>query len=324
MAPGGGEKKKKTQTAGSISTSDSLNQRIVTRQLSSNMAAATATAENTTGNISTTLDEGKQNKKDDSECLKLLHELTKKITGMDTKLTKIEDELATINQTQVTLDRKITKINHELDEIKTSQEAISDMFDDCKRELDTARQEIRILTTENKSLKETVHKFQKQLEDSVDEIDKLNAYSRRDCLEISGIPVIQNEKTDEIVFSVARKMGITLDKNDISVSHRMHMPSKGHPRIIAKFVHRRKRDEFYNERRNVGNTNELDYSRYTTNKIFINESLTPRGRELFRRCHSFKKEHNFAYLWTKNGRIFLRATSNSQKLPIDNIEDLAM
>ena len=58
----------------------------------------------------------------------------------------------------------------------------------------------------------------------------LEQYSRRDCSEIRGIRKLSGvarEDTNEIVVELGRKIGVDLNKEDISTSHRL--PNKVKP-----------------------------------------------------------------------------------------------
>ena len=77
--------------------------------------------------------------------------------------------------------------------------------------------------------------------------DDLEQYGRRECVEIRGIPVPsdpKSEDTNAVVKSVGDLMGISVTDNDISVSHRMPQSKRykgkqcGPPAIIAKFTRR--------------------------------------------------------------------------------------
>ncbi|CAH3179844.1 unnamed protein product, partial [Porites lobata] len=89
---------------------------------------------------------------------------------------------------------------------------------------------------------------------------ELEQYSRRDCLEIRGIPKNSSgmrEDTNKIVIELGRKIGIELKKEDISTSHRL--PSK----------------KLYRARKVL--KQDLGFSK--ENRICINESLTQSNRD---------------------------------------------
>ena len=74
------------------------------------------------------------------------------------------------------------------------------------------------------------------------ELNNLEQYSRRECLEIRGIPVQPGEKTNEIVRKVGEVIGVVIESNDISISHRLpanrNNSRNTEPTIIAKFIRR--------------------------------------------------------------------------------------
>ena len=77
------------------------------------------------------------------------------------------------------------------------------------------------------------------------DLNELQQYSRRHCLEIRGNPFHQDEDTDDIVKKVAEIIDIDVE-DDISISHCLPTDSKvkRDPAIIVKFVWRNTRDEF--------------------------------------------------------------------------------
>ena len=101
-------------------------------------------------------------------------------------------------------------------------------------------------------------------------------YTRRDCLEIRGIPVQQGEDTNDIIIKLGSKIGVEVNKNDISVSHRLPLGGKAarsdtvYPTIIVKFVRRDVRERYYRARK------ELKH--LTTRNIFGRTSLTVLNR----------------------------------------------
>ena len=55
-------------------------------------------------------------------------------------------------------------------------------------------------------------------------LDELEQYIRRDCLEITGIPIVPNDNPVLLVPDMSEVMGVQLhvDLNDISIAH--HLP----------------------------------------------------------------------------------------------------
>ena len=200
----------------------------------------------------------------------------------------------------------LAKIFEELKEIRKSQQFLSDQYEEAKERLATAENKITQLSKKNNDLTIRTCNLEKNNKLLQMAMNDLQQYSRRDCMEIKGIEYTANESTDEIVVNVAKKMGLTLAKADISVSHRLNYQAQEHssfhdledlpPKIIAKFMSRNVRDNF------MKNKNIIKKE----DRIYINESLTKENRQIFNNCLRYKKKHQIKYIWTKNGKTLLK------------------
>ena len=57
-------------------------------------------------------------------------------------------------------------------------------------------------------------------------------------------------------------------------------------------------------------------------RIFINESLTAGNKVLFHESVMTKKDLNISYIWSSNGRIYLRKCQDSPVILFNNKDDL--
>ena len=158
------------------------------------------------------------------------------------------------------------------------------------------------------------------------EINDMNQYSRRDCLEIRGIPFDKDEDTNEIVKNVAHLLDMEIHDEDISISHRIpkKRDSIHDPAIIVKFVRRSVKDQIYRSRKMLRNksTKDIGYVRHKSQQIFISESSTLSHRELFSMSLKKKKELGYKYIWTINGVTYLRKDEDNHVIPIKDKKDL--
>ena len=108
-------------------------------------------------------------------------------------------------------------------------------------------------------------------------------------------------------------MGVNLDVNDISIAHRLPPTKKVKDRLIVKFTRREKRDEIYSKRKNLKSKRTKPESAVVSHKaqIHVNESLTPYRKRLLGRILQFKRDHNYKFIWTTNGKILLKKTESS-------------
>ena len=229
------------------------------------------------------------------------------------------------------IDKKISDIGKSLNDVNEAIQFVSDKYEEMAQKMKESETQRSQIIKENAQLKIDLNNANKQIGILQDMVNDQEQYGRRDCLEIRGIPSIQSEQTDEIVLKVSEAIGIKLQNEDISISNRLPMMNHTKPNtrsrattappIIVKFTRRSIRDEIYSNRKQLRNltTNHLGYS--SANKIYIVESLTRQNKLLFNKCLEVKKNHNFKYIWTRNGNVLLRKDDDSTPVHISNLSD---
>ena len=223
-----------------------------------------------------------------------------------------------------------------VDEVVKLSKFIDDRYDELLRQIKTSNEESKALLLENKVLKKTLQELEQKHTTLLKEINEKNQYDRRECIEIRGIPQPDDgssESTDQIVKDIGKLVDVDITDQDISVSHRLpqrkqtsygQMPRRnaGPPPIIVKFTRRNIKERLYGARRKLSESTTSDLGYFEENKIYLAESLTEINRELFRAYLSVKKELKFNYIWTYNGRIFLRENRESSVIRIKSKDDL--
>ena len=104
----------------------------------------------------------------------------------------------------------------EIQEVKVSQEFVSNKYDFRKTNYNSLlatskKQEIQRLKTQSASLEVLGTNESKK-------VDALEQYGRRLNLEIAGVPVKDNENTNNIVVEVAKLANVEITKDQISTS----------------------------------------------------------------------------------------------------------
>ena len=190
------------------------------------------------------------------------------------------------------LDEKLNPLSEQLKEALATVKTLNTKIEQMEDTFGTLQEENKALKQEQVSLKAQVLRSANDL--------KLEQYTRRDCLEIRGIPLPEDlrvEDTNNIVLQLSQKMGIPLERNDISVSHRIRSSKASvDPAIIVKFVRREMRESLYRSRKRLKSITTADLGFSVDKKIFINESLTPKNKELFKDCLKFKNDKTYKFL----------------------------
>ena len=111
---------------------------------------------------------------------------------------------------------------------------IENLKGSLKKATDTNKELKNIISPMNNRLKTMDQDLENQRETErlSEEPDNLEQYSRKNSVEIHGIPQDAYTNTEQVVIKLAEALNITVEPEDIEISHKIN---KGKA-IIAKFV----------------------------------------------------------------------------------------
>ena len=158
-------------------------------------------------------------------------------------------------------------------------------------------------------------------------VEDIAQYLRQDCLEITGVMANEDCPAEAIGKSVGNVIGVPLQDNDISIAYPISAYKEdAPPKLIVKFTRRSVRNKFYSNRRKLARKKAEDLPNFNLSSeadVFIAELLTPFKKNLFGDVNKVKKKLKWKYIWTFNGRIFLRQDENKPSSSFNCEEDLA-
>ena len=141
-------------------------------------------------------------------------------------------------------------------------------------------------------------------------------------LEIQGIPEDAYSSTEDVVIKVAEALNITVDPEDIDISHKL----RGGKCIIAKFVSHKTKVSMYKQRTKLKNVKIKDlfpgYPSAIKRRIFLNENLTMYRRGLVNEANRRRREGTLFSVWTMDGKIFAKTSPDGTPIRIFSEEDL--
>lgn len=127
----------------------------------------------------------------------------------------IKQDISKVKDKINDLSSKIKKIENCQTQIEQSQSFLSSKYDQLMNAMQSAKKKeenhkmTMYDTAENISnVKDDIY----NLQTTVDEVQK---YLRHNCLEITGIPVVPGETTNNLVTQVADSIGVEIKANDI-------------------------------------------------------------------------------------------------------------
>ena len=245
-------------------------------------------------------------------------------------------------------DAELAALKAEIIELKKSQAFIATQYDEIIEVKKNQSLDFKILenkydelkidhirfkaTNEEQSeelmaLREKTADLNKKTTDEAVKLDGVDQYSRRQNLEFQGIPVTETENVIEIVSKVCKLVGVEVNENDISIAHRL--PPKrfskvgDSPAIIARFINRNLRNKIYSKRIIARRLETSCFPISGMTKLFINENLTQERKRLLWLTKQSAKSANYLFIWTMNGKIYVRKNSDSPAIMIQSENDLS-
>ena len=140
-----------------------------------------------------------------------------------------------------------------------------------------------------------VKKVNALLEKRVTELEKSQAkaeqYSRRNNVEISGIPheILDNNLEDQVI-DIYKDAGIEIGHMDIEGCHRLPLSRNnagGTKRVIVKFVNRKHSEDVLRLKKIIS----------SRSKVFISNSLCPYYRYLWGKCKELQRRGIFSQVF---------------------------
>ena len=217
---------------------------------------------------------------------------------------------------------KITEYEGKIAELEYSQNFLSSKYDSLLKQ-------IQGINSKNNKVEKDVIDLRRDLDHADAEIDDLEQYLRRDCVEISGIDpdMLREEQCcEDVVRSLGTEMGVEIEYEDISTVHPLPtFNEKKDKKMIVKFTRRDVRNHFYGQRKavagkKISSLSSLDIS--SDKKLYISESLTAFRKKLFGAANKMRKDLKWNYIWTQNGQIYLKQKDKSTPVTIKSAQDL--
>lgn len=213
-------------------------------------------------------------------------------------------------------------------EIKTSVSGFeasmkfhSESFDEFKAELKSVRQELSEVKKRSVEGEKERQRLNKELRDAKKEMVDLKQYSRRNNLELKGIPLTEKEDLDLTLKKVAKCLNVELSDNDVDVVHRVPTKGGGLPNIIVKFNSRTTRDKLLlaAKKRRL-NASLLRYQ--ADSPVYVNDHLCPENKILLGKAIQYKREKLWKFAWVADGKILMRKSESSKVLHVTCDDDL--
>ena len=217
---------------------------------------------------------------------------------------------------QYTLDIQVKynenlNLNEKLEKALNDIAAIQKTVDDLRIHNEQLESTLAVSKKVNDELLKRIESLERQTNSN-------SQYSRRECLEISGIPKnVSDESLEGKVCEILCDIGVGISGDRIEACHRLK-----NDRTIVKLANRK---DCINTLKNRKNLQKADMTKLGFNeddRIYINESLCPEYRFLFWKCRLLAGVNKIHSYWTFNGAIKIKLSEDGRIYAITHVKDL--
>lgn len=245
----------------------------------------------------------------------------------ETSNSELKEILVDIQITISGILRENKRLANEMAELRNSIQLQKTELSAVKSTLDKTMKRFKGMESELTAARRLIDEQEEEISELYDLQDNLEQYTRKNSLEIHGVPESACASTEEVVLKLAEAIDVTIHQDDIEISHRIHR--KGIKPILVKFPNHKVKSKLYKARTKLKNVRVSDLfpnssaaTRVESERIYLNENLTSHRRELLRQANEKRKDGMLSSVWTMDGKIFVKTYPEGRPIRIHDANDL--
>lgn len=223
----------------------------------------------------------------------------------------VENSLKDIKEQLENMNKKIAKIEEKI----TTQARTMNKLEDIIELNRIMSEHIKTLQADNIQLKTRVLNLEKETEKKIYK-------ERRNQIEIIGIPQNANEKIEELLIKLTTEAKVEVERKDIEKAFRIKSKAGKEPPIIIEFKEARMRDNVIKELKRLKPKTDILRMEPKGRNIYINESLSPKTKNILYRVKKAAYENKWNKVWTYAGIVHLKMEREGVQIKIETIEEL--
>lgn len=222
-------------------------------------------------------------------------------TGVAAMLTSISQKLDTL-----------LPLRGQMSDLEKSVKYLSSKYDDILRHMSQQDKDIKQLTKRVEHIEQSA--AEAEITKLKADVNALEWRSRRQNLEVHGVPATANEDLMAKVNEVANRLEVPeLTQSDVVTVHRLPSKPDKTPGIIVRFANQGTRDKWLEGRRKLTRGQ---------NSVYLQENLTTSDKALLWMTKEWAKANGYRYVWFRSGKVFIRKGEGEQALVIRSKSDL--
>ena len=134
-----------------------------------------------------------------------------------------------------------------------------------------------------------------------------NQYTRRECLEITGLPeTTQNRNLEDLTLKVLNEIGVILTLGTWSKEDCDWIKTQGPKKVIVKFSRSKDANKVRTEKKKMKGKNLT--SLRINKPVYINDSLCAYYKKLWAKCNKLRDNKVIHEFWISNESIKLKVS----------------
>jgi len=263
---------------------------------------------------------------DNAQSEEEVEEAEEVVTTKEPNLYDIQTLLISIQRTTENILKENNKLSNKVGDLKSSFRRLENELLATKTMLSDVQNTNKELRIGLGAAKRKISLQRDELNELYDGLDHLEQYSRKNSLEIVGIPESIREN-EGAVLKIANALDVQVKPDDIGICHRVKR-KKSSP-IIVRFVSHKVKSSLYKQRVRLRNVQFTDIfldataaDRVQASKVYIDENLTAFPRELVGKANAKKEELSLLGVWTTDGKVFVKTSPEGKPIRIYSEHDL--
>ena len=176
--------------------------------------------------------------------------------------------------------------------------------------------------------KKRVNEQQDEIYELYELQDRLEQYTRKNSVEIHGVPESAYSTTEEVVLKLAEALEVPITPQDVEISHKLKR--KGNKPIIVKFANHKIKRNIYKSRAKIKNIQVSNLfpsataaTRVAGDRILLYEvNPTSYRKKIVNRANEMRRDGLLLSVWTLDGKVYVRTSPEGRPIKISELEDL--
>ena len=247
-------------------------------------------------------------------------------TATETSLEELKELLVDIQINIANIFRENKSIRTELAELTTTVREQKFKITHLKTSLTKITKQCSDTEYELAAMRKRVNEQQDEIYELFELQDRLEQYTRKNSLEIHGVPESAYSTTEEVVLKLAEALEVPISPQDVEISHKLKQ--KGNKQIIVKFANHKIKSNIYKSRAKLKNVKVSNLfpsanaaTRAAGDHIFLHENLTSYRKKIVNRANEMRRDGVLLSVWTLDGKIYVKTSPEGRPIKINDLED---